>query len=452
MDPLDNLPTSDRIREFEEAFDRVIPEDLKTGRAPTILDDPPQGEEGDGTEARTLYRPLPETEGYSVFFQDARRLSDHHPGHEAPGFRTGLTPLDATLGGLARGSVTVLTGPPGSGKTSLAKQLLDGALEANATLLGFYFSPGERLADLRLRTLVRLAKTHMLAPPTTGSWRRAQGTAASVQALSALLQKAPWMAREYLIGPEAGRLHLRGLLRLMKRELQEKKAETAVLVVDHLLSASAARQRGGSLEEAALHDMMGLTLLAEHLQGHVIIIYPFVRVPRRSSEGSEKREGPSEILARLGPVAAEAPLVLSLTTGQAAGEGCLTVIKDRFGRTPCPVAVAYDSEHSRFVSSRQETQRRDDTSPSTPAPPVALCPPPGGHGPSPALTIDLKRPPGALPAPAAEPSAGRPSSTTPPSPGRSPLLTPPPGDTDRSPLRPRRPRGAEPPKPRPRPF
>ena len=53
------------------------------------------------------------------------------------GIKTGLAPLDREIGGLAKGSLTIVTGTPGSGKTSLLYGILAQALEAGESFWCF---------------------------------------------------------------------------------------------------------------------------------------------------------------------------------------------------------------------------------------------------------------------------------------------------------------------------
>ena len=74
---------------------------------------------------------------------------------EIAGWETGFANLSGALDGIRPG-LHLLIGPPGVGKTSFAKQLLDQiAMQNNAT--GVFFSFTESRKELRIKTLARLS-------------------------------------------------------------------------------------------------------------------------------------------------------------------------------------------------------------------------------------------------------------------------------------------------------
>jgi len=74
---------------------------------------------------------------------------------EISGWSTGFAGLDRCLDGIWPGFYLLL-GPPGCGKTALAKQLLD-QIVASGAAPGIYFTRAESAHELRLRTLARLS-------------------------------------------------------------------------------------------------------------------------------------------------------------------------------------------------------------------------------------------------------------------------------------------------------
>jgi replicative DNA helicase len=74
---------------------------------------------------------------------------------EIAGWESGFPNLSRALNGILPGLYLVI-GPPGCGKTSFAKQLLDQVAKHNA-VPGIFFSFSERKKELRIRTLARLS-------------------------------------------------------------------------------------------------------------------------------------------------------------------------------------------------------------------------------------------------------------------------------------------------------
>jgi replicative DNA helicase len=74
---------------------------------------------------------------------------------EISGWETGFPNLSRALDGIRPG-LHLLVGPPGCGKTSFAKQLLDQVVMHNS-IPGIFFSFSEKKKELRLKTLARLS-------------------------------------------------------------------------------------------------------------------------------------------------------------------------------------------------------------------------------------------------------------------------------------------------------
>jgi replicative DNA helicase len=74
---------------------------------------------------------------------------------EVAGWETGFLNLSRALDGIRPG-LYLLIGPPGCGKTSFAKQLLDQVVMHNS-IPGIFFSFAERKNELRIKTLARLS-------------------------------------------------------------------------------------------------------------------------------------------------------------------------------------------------------------------------------------------------------------------------------------------------------
>jgi replicative DNA helicase len=82
-------------------------------------------------------------------------LQREHAVKEIAGWQTGFAQLDRALDGILPG-LYLLVGSPASGKTSLAKQLLDQVIMHNG-VAGVFFSFAESRKELRIKTLARLS-------------------------------------------------------------------------------------------------------------------------------------------------------------------------------------------------------------------------------------------------------------------------------------------------------
>jgi replicative DNA helicase len=82
-------------------------------------------------------------------------LAKEHAVKEISGWETSFANLDRALDGILPG-LYLLIGPPASGKTSLAKQLLDQLVMHN-NVPGVFFTLAETSKELRIKTLARLS-------------------------------------------------------------------------------------------------------------------------------------------------------------------------------------------------------------------------------------------------------------------------------------------------------
>ena len=96
--------------------------------------------------------PASEGEALAAFLSE---LESVHEVKEIAGWETGFSKLSAALNGLLPG-LHLLIGPPGCGKSTFAKQLLDQAAQHNS-MPGLFFTFSEKKDDLRIRTLARLS-------------------------------------------------------------------------------------------------------------------------------------------------------------------------------------------------------------------------------------------------------------------------------------------------------
>jgi replicative DNA helicase len=83
-------------------------------------------------------------------------LQREHEVREISGWQTGFAGLSRMIDGMLPG-LYFLVGPPGCGKTSFAKQLLDQVSRHNG-VPGIYFSFAEPNKELRIKTLARLSE------------------------------------------------------------------------------------------------------------------------------------------------------------------------------------------------------------------------------------------------------------------------------------------------------
>ena len=82
-------------------------------------------------------------------------LENEHAVKDISGWETGFANLSRALDGILPG-LYLLIGPPASGRTSLAKQLLDQVVMHNS-VPGVFFSLSEITKELRIKTLARLS-------------------------------------------------------------------------------------------------------------------------------------------------------------------------------------------------------------------------------------------------------------------------------------------------------
>jgi replicative DNA helicase len=152
---------------------------------------------------------MPKSEGEQL---DAvlDELQREHTIKEISGWDTGFANLNRALDGLLPG-LHLLIGPPGCGKTSFAKQLLDQVAMRNS-VPAIFFSFAERQKELRIKTLSRLSGIegrelrrgsayllHWYGVPRLGgnppsqlpaSWEKLRGVAEEARS---------WLERVYLI-------------------------------------------------------------------------------------------------------------------------------------------------------------------------------------------------------------------------------------------------------------
>ncbi|HEX9443134.1 MAG TPA: DnaB-like helicase C-terminal domain-containing protein [Candidatus Binatia bacterium] len=161
---------------------------------------------------------------------------------EIAGWRSGFAALDAALNGISPG-LYLLIGPPASGKTAFARQLLDQVARLNA-VPALFFAFAEKKADLRIRTLARLSgletreirrgagwllhtygvsKQHVGEAEMAPGWGKLKLAAAEAKS---------WLDRVYLheCGRETTRDEIEGQIRAA-RETSER-AQFPMVVID----------------------------------------------------------------------------------------------------------------------------------------------------------------------------------------------------------------------------
>jgi replicative DNA helicase len=194
-------------------------------------------------------------------------LQNDNAVREISGWETGFPNLSRALDGILPG-LYLLIGPPASGKTSLAKQLLDQVVMRNAAP-GVFFSLAETSKELRIKTLARLsglesreirrgsayllhwygvpkahhAEAEQLAP----SWEKLKRTAEEARS---------WLDRIYLVecDRETKLLHIEEQIQQVK---SIKGTDRVMVVIDDCQSLGN--------RELTLNDR--LVIVAEELQG-----------------------------------------------------------------------------------------------------------------------------------------------------------------------------------------
>lgn len=105
-----------------------------------------------GSYMAAKIRPISEGEALAEFLDE---LQQDREIKEIAGWDSGFDNLNRALDGILPG-LYLLIGPPGCGKTSFAKQLLDQVAMCNDTL-GVFFSFSDSKKELRIKTLARLS-------------------------------------------------------------------------------------------------------------------------------------------------------------------------------------------------------------------------------------------------------------------------------------------------------
>jgi replicative DNA helicase len=152
---------------------------------------------------------MPKSEGEQL---DAvlDELQRGHAIKEISGWDTGFAILNRALDGLLPG-LHLLIGPPGCGKTSFAKQLLDQVAMRN-DVPAIFFSFAERQNELRIKTLSRLSSIesreirrgsayllHWYGVPRLGGNPPSQLPASWEKLKSVAEEARSWLERVYLI-------------------------------------------------------------------------------------------------------------------------------------------------------------------------------------------------------------------------------------------------------------
>jgi replicative DNA helicase len=161
-------------------------------------------------------------------------LQKEHSVKDISGWQTGFANLSRALDGILPG-LYFLVGPPGCGKTSFAKQLLDQTAMHN-DVPGIYFTFAERRKEIALKTLARLSEIdsrelrrgsayllHWYGVPKAHDAEIEQWAPSWEKVIKSAQQAKPWLQLLYVV--ECGR-------------------ETGVAQIEDLISAAQANHHG----------------------------------------------------------------------------------------------------------------------------------------------------------------------------------------------------------------
>ena len=277
------------------------------------------------------------------------------------GMPTGITGLDACLGGLYPGKLVVLAARPAMGKSMLAEQI---ALEVAAAGYGVHIVSLEMgRQELYDRAMANRAKVD-----ATGikygqleerGWRKVQTATEELAGYALTIDDA---ASQSLA-------HIRRRVRRWKSTVNPK-AKLGLVVIDYLQLMHVQTERGGNREQAVASVSRGLKMLANEAQVAILLLSQLNRsVETRTSDRRPKLSD----LRESGAIEQDADAVLFLYRDEvyepdSPDKGIVEIIvsKHRGGESGVTVKAKWLPQEQRIVNAFD---------PAPPIPPPARYPP-----------------------------------------------------------------------------
>jgi replicative DNA helicase len=269
----------------------------------------------------------------------------------ARGASTGLATLDEVIGGLARGTFTVVAGRPSMGKSAFAGKLMQGAT----------LRAGDGVALFSLEMAARTWGRRLLADvsgiPLDALHREPSRLMPHLRALKAL---------PIVIDDTGGAslAHVRAGIRRARARCRAKGADLAVVIVDYL-QLMAGDPRHGNNRNAEISDISaGLVKCAKDFD---VAMVALSQLNRKVEERDDKRPRMAD-LRDSGAIEQDADNILFLfreayylaregkldDQPHLAGIAEVIVAKQRDGRAPVTVRTGFDALRSRFFDLRPD--------------------------------------------------------------------------------------------------
>lgn len=274
----------------------------------------------------------------------------------ADGFQFGLRPVDRELNKLYMGTLTILSGKPGAGKTSIVCQLVADALQRGKKT--WLFS----------RELPTTLTRNWLTSVEAGPQFQDEYFNSAGEAFYKTKPDASMLIRQYM----AGNVYLyrddaSNDVDALKQSMEAavRRYGTQLVVIDNLMSVDLKTNSDGILQKQT-EFVNYLTAFAVKFQVAVVL----VAHPRKFANGSSLSVGIDDIAgsSNLANLCHRAISLRRITKAEREGTGKnppnphdveLVIIKDRiFGRSGVPIYVDFDRRSRRFYTDSEELNRR----------------------------------------------------------------------------------------------
>ncbi len=276
---------------------------------------------------------VPVAEYANAAYQQIDEVSHHR--RTVTGLDTGLRTLNRYTQGLQPGSLSLIAGRPGHGKSSLAQNIVDHSVLRRGRRVGVFSLEMSGL-EVAKRSICSEAPLDSYAIPAGGlNWFRIQ------EVCQSLSSAALWI-------DESSGLSITQLQTRARKLALEHKIE--FLVVDYLQLMSGTGKKGQNREGEIREISSGLKALAKELN------IPILALSQLNRE--MEKTGRKPILSDLresGSLEQDADLVLFIwredmrdPRPENEGKACLALAKNRFGRSGIEIPLHFEREYCRF--------------------------------------------------------------------------------------------------------